>query len=276
MSQQNIIHENELGVQINFENIAEMMLEAGKTIMEIYDKNNDEWEIKGKNDGSPLTLADLKSSKIICDYLRKISNEKIGIICEEEKEIEWDERKKWKYFWSVDPLDGTKEFIKRNGQFTTNIGLVKDGKTIFGAVGIPVEGVVYIGGNGWGVKKYWYKNDKLTCENVYSKKHCNDAVIKVVASNSHMTPETSAFIKGLEIGSKKKIECVSSGSSIKILWVGTKKADIYPRFAGTMEWDTCGAHAIIKELGANIFNAETGMELDYGKENLLNPYFIVK
>jgi len=250
-------------MKINVEKIVNLLFDAENSIMDVYKKNNfQKWN---KDDKSPLTEADLKSSLIICNALKEWGGGD-GIICEEEKNIEWDERKDWEWVWLVDPLDGTKEFLKRNGQFTTNIGLVKNGECWAGFVGLPCESVVYSAIKGEGVWK-WYKDG--TKEQILNKER-DKGLVRVVASNSHMNDATSLFIKEI----KEKVELVNVGSSLKFLWLIEGKADVYPRIAPTMEWDTCAAQCILEEYGGKclVFGKES--KVKYNKENLLNPFFI--
>lgn len=244
--------------------IINIMINANMKIMEIYDG---EFDIIVKQDMSPLTVADLKANKIICQGLK--DNFKWNIISEENKMVPYDVRKEWDIVWLVDPIDGTKEFIKRNGQFTTNIGLSVLGMPVFGFVGIPCENKVYYGGIGYGSYCYDYVTKTTT---KLSPKRNNP--LKVVASNSHMNQMTKDFIDNLPESKEGNIEIVSFGSSIKILKLATGEADIYPRIAPTSEWDTCAADAVLRGVGGKMIDYNTKKLLTYNKENILNPYFI--
>lgn len=243
---------------------------ANEKIIDIY--NNYDFKIEIKSDNSPLTIADKESNKIIIEGLKKINellSMNIPIISEENKIIDYKDRQKWEYCWLVDPLDGTKEFIKKNGEFTTNIGLVKNNKVIFGIVGIPVQNLIYYGGINIDSVKVNYNNKSIkikTNEN-YSK------VFNIVASKSHMNDDTKKLIEKLDYKNK---QLVSYGSSLKILKVADGSADYYPRVAPTMEWDTCAAHGVLKGCNSNILRINDNKELIYNKENLLNPYFHTK
>lgn len=241
---------------------------AGKAILEIYTRNfSVEYKesITFKEGTSPLTEADNKSHEIIEKELKGITPE-IPILSEESKEIPYEKRKNWKRFWLIDPLDGTKEFIKKNGEFTINIALIEDGKPILGVVYVPVEDVVYYGDiNGSFRQIKDNEPEKLPIKNNHEK-------LIVVASRSHFTDETKEYIE--KIG--KDYELISKGSSLKICAVAEGTADIYPRLGPTMEWDTAAAHAVIKFAGKHIYQYKTEKELIYNKENLLNPYFIVQ
>lgn len=239
-------------------------INANIKVMEIY---QNKFDVIVKDDMSPLTIADLEANKIIINGLK--NNFKWNIISEENKMIPYEARKEWNIVWLVDPIDGTKEFIKRNGQFTTNIGLVVKGEPVFGFVGIPCENKVYYGGIGYGSYCYDYINKTTT---KLSPKRNNP--LKVVASNSHMNQATKDFIDSLPESKEGNVEIVSFGSSIKILKLATGEADVYPRIAPTSEWDTCAADAILRGVGGKMVDYNTKKLLKYNKENILNPYFI--
>lgn len=254
-------------------------IEAGEGIMTIYTDPNSDFGIERKSDNSPLTVADKKSHDIIMSYLEKTE---FPILSEEGKHMPYEERKDWTTLWIVDPLDGTKEFIKRNGEFTVNIALVSDGIPILGVIYLPVKRILYYGSKSTGSfkieipenanKNYVFENQEhaiLLPEKEEGRR------FRIVASRSHCSDETKAFIEKLE---KKhgEAELVSSGSSIKICMVADGSADIYPRFAPTMEWDTAAGHAIALYAGKQIYQQDNINPLTYNKENLLNPYFIVR
>lgn len=251
---------------VNISDIIQISIEAGKKILEVY--NSDEFEVKNKADNSPLTLADKLSNDTIVEELSRLYPD-IPILSEEGKDITYSERAKWDYFWLVDPLDGTKEFIKRNGEFTVNIALIHQGKPVLGVIYTPVSDEVYFAKAGLGAYKLTNGLQlKLPIEN-------NRAVTTVVASRSHMSAETEEFINSLkqELG---EIELITAGSSLKLCLVAEGKADYYPRFAPTMEWDTAAGQAIVEQAGGVVINVEIDSSLDYNKENLLNPWFLVK
>ena len=242
---------------------SEAALMAGEEIMKIY--NDSEFiDFKKKKDNSPLTKADRASHNIISKILK---NTKIEIISEEKKIAEFNKRKKWKYYWLVDPLDGTKEFIKKNGEFTVNIALIKNN--------IPYIGIVYCP-----TFKTLYWNDPKTGS---YKKHINNVIklkkreeinfkdpnLRVVTSRSHMNKETEGFLTKLN-----KPQIVPVGSSLKILFLAENNADIYPRYGPTMEWDTAAAHAIANGSNVKLFKSNDKSEISYNKKNLLNPFFL--
>ncbi len=242
--------------------------QAGKEILKIY---GTDFEIEQKKTDSfdegesPLTKADTASNDIIIRSLKEKYPD-IPILSEENKEVDYQERKDWKRFWLIDPLDGTKEFIKRNGEFTVNIALIDNKKTVFGVVYVPVTDVVYYGNDCGSYKIENGEKIKLPVLNYKREK------IIVVASRSHFNDETKEYVESLG----KEYELVSKGSSLKLCIVAEGKADIYPRLGPTMEWDTAAAHAIVKFAGKNVYDFKTHRELQYNKESLLNPWFIVK
>ena len=241
----------------DIENIA---LGAGNTIMEIY---NRDFSIEYKDDKSPLTEADLASNEVIIKALEKYN---IPILSEEGKLIAYDERKEWEYYWCIDPIDGTKEFIKKNGEFTVNIALIHKDTPILGVVYAPAMNDMYIAKKGEGAFKNGEKLPLKTNPDLKQK-------MSVVASKSHLSDETQAFIDALDT---KEIEQVSKGSSLKLCMVAEGEADIYPRLAPTMEWDTAAADAVVREAGKMTYQFENELPVVYNKVDLLNPWFVVK
>ena len=247
---------------IDIEDIKNIAQEASKVIMEIYLKD---FNIEYKDDKSPLTEADLKSNEIICTKLQALYPQ-IPIMSEENKQVEYDERKEWEYYWCIDPIDGTKEFIKKNGEFTINIALIEKNTPVLGVVYAPAIDEMYSAKKGKGA---YLNGHRLPLkENKYKEEF-----LKVVASKSHLSKETQEFIDALET---KEIEQVSKGSSLKLCMVASGEADIYPRLAPTMEWDTAAADAIVRESGKITFDFENKRPLLYNKEKLLNHWFIVE
>lgn len=256
---------------MNYTNLLKSIIEtsylAGDKILEIYNDNNYKSSIEIKKDASPLTIADKASNSVIVDSLKKITNE-IPILSEEEKEIDYSTRKKWNRFWLVDPLDGTKEFINRNGEFTVNIALIENNTPIMGIVYSPVKEKLWYGLKDHGSFIINNKQEPIKI----SKKEPSNGTIKIVSSRSHANNEKlKNYLKQF-----KKYELVNMGSSIKMCLVADGTAHYYPRFGPTMEWDTGAAHAVVKYANGNIYNIDTDEELNYNKENLLNPGFIVK
>ncbi len=248
-------------------------IEAGKVILEIYDTN---FNVEYKADHSPLTEADKKSNHVIRKYL---CNTNIPILSEEEKEIPFVKRKQWNQLWIVDPLDGTKEFIKRNGEFTVNIALVEDNMVVAGVVYVPVQDILYVGIIGSGSYKIEMASQKTNLTAQMNNKNKlrikqNRQYIGIVVSRSHLNRETTNFIEKLK-NDYPKTKIIPCGSALKLCLVAEEKADIYPRFAPTSEWDTAAGHAIIKASGGNVYKADKiEEEITYNKEDVLNPFFI--
>ena len=247
----------------NWLNIAkEAAKKAGDKILQIY---GNEFSVSYKEDKSPLTIADQKANDIIESYLLKTN---IPILSEEGKLTEYKDRKNWKLLWIVDPLDGTKEFVKRNGEFTVNIALVKNGKPILGVIFVPVKGWLYYGSSNGSFREINEKKVKLPLD----KKSTN---FKVVGSRSHQSPETKEYFEDIK-KRKKNVEIVSMGSSLKICLVAEGSADVYPRFAPTIEWDTAAGHAIANHAGKKLIDLNTKKEMTYNRQNLKNNWFIVE
>ena len=253
-------------------------LKAGVEILSIYNDPEADFEIERKADNSPLTIADRKAHKAIMSVL---GDTPFPILSEEGKSIDYSVRKEWDTMWIVDPLDGTKEFIKRNGEFTVNIALVRRGSPVVGVIYVPVKKVLYFAIVGTGAYKCLGITElsgdmtwqSLVRQSVPMPSETGRGRFVVVASRSHLTPETEDYLNEL----KKRygaIEMMSSGSSIKLCLVADGKADIYPRFAPTMEWDTAAGHAIVHAAGHEVYRAGTDEPLRYNKEDLLNPWFV--
>jgi len=248
---------------------------AGVEIERIY---NTGFTVERKSDQSPLTDADKASNKIISSLLKENFPE-IPVLSEEGKRLSYKERKGWQKLWIVDPLDGTKEFISRNGEFTVNIALVENGVPVLGAVYAPVFDVLYFGVKGEGsykaekVKTAAFKEIMETAEKLVRSERKERDVVKVVASRSHLSPETEAFILGLK-QEHPEIQIVSAGSSLKLCLIADGSADYYPRLAPTMEWDTAAGHAVVVFSGGTVYNFHNRQPLTYNKENLLNPWFV--
>lgn len=242
---------------------------AGDEIMKIYVQD---FQVFEKADDSPLTMADKNANDIIIKELVKLYPN-IPYISEEVKTLDYSERKNWESCWIIDPLDGTKEFIKKNGEFTVNIALVKNGKPVLGVVYIPAQNVVFYAEEGKGTFKQSGNEVaiKLPKRNFDESKES----LTIVASRSHLSADVEDYVSDLE-KQGKKVEFVSAGSSLKFCLIAEGIADIYPRLAPTMEWDTAAAHAVCTEVGVSVINFETKEEVRYNKENLLNPFFIVK
>lgn len=238
-------------------------LAAGDKILEVY--NGDDFGAELKGDQSPLTKADKEGHQAIMAVL---TDSGLPILSEEGKHTPYEERQHWGAFWLVDPLDGTKEFIKRNGEFTVNIALVENGQVVLGVVYVPVLGKLYFSSSdGAYLSENGEEPVKLTCATFTP----DQEGLKIVGSRSHMNPETEAFM-----AQYKQPEMVSMGSSLKLVLVAEGKAHVYPRIAPTMEWDTAAAQGIVEAAGGSVMQYGTEQAVIYNKENLLNPYFVVK
>jgi len=254
--------------EFNIDDILKTAWLAGKKIMDIYQKD---FDVEYKDDESPLTEADKKSHLIITNELEKY---KLPILSEEGKETPYEERKNWNLFWMIDPIDGTKEFIKKNDEFTINIALIYNNEPIFGVVYAPAIVEIYFTDEDNSYKAY-LNTDTFEFKDIRKlpiKRDDNDLVI--VASKSHLNEETKKFIDSIKTDKNK--EFISKGSSLKLCMVAEGKADIYPRLAPTMEWDTAAADAIVRQSGKSSYQFENQELLGYNKKNLLNPYFIIK
>lgn len=248
---------------IDIKTIVTIARTAGEAIMEVYAQD---FTVEYKEDYSPLTQADTKANAIIVEGLNALALS-FPILSEEGKAIAYDERKNWEYFWMVDPLDGTKEFIKKNGEFTVNIALIHHGIPVLGVVYAPALEEMYWAKKGEGA----FKNGVALPLKVNSTP---EKIVTVVASKSHLSEETQAFIEHVR-SSTEVLHFSSRGSSLKLCMVAEGSADIYPRLAPTMEWDTAAADAIVRESGTMTYQYATTLPLDYNKENLLNPWFVV-
>ena len=255
---------------------------AGKEINKVY---SEEIIVELKEDRSPLTEADKRSHKKIVEVL---TESMLPVLSEEGKTIDYKERKQWKMFWMIDPLDGTKEFIKRNGEFTVNIALIRNDEPVMGVIYAPVMDLLYFGCEGTG--SYRIEADEEYLSHLIQANHVADRFVSasqklplknkekkftVVASRSHMSDETQKFIESLR---KKhgEVELISKGSSLKLCLVAEGSADVYPRFAPTMEWDTAAGQAIARYAGFKVLNVMDKNPMLYNKTELLNPWFIVE
>ena len=254
-------------------------VDAGKSIMDIYNDPESDFGIERKADNSPLTKADKAAHRLITNAL---SVTPFPVLSEEGKEIPFKERSKWETLWIVDPLDGTKEFIKKNGEFTVNIALVEKGVPVLGVIYVPVRKELYFASSSVGAYKFTGIDsssqpsmDEMKQGAIHLPMALAHQGIVVVASRSHQTEETTAFIDNLR-KQGKPVTLISSGSSLKICLVAEGSADIYPRFAPTMEWDTAAGPAIAKSAGCDIYHIDGKTPLRYNKEDLHNPWFIVK
>lgn len=256
-------------------------IEAGAKIMSVYTDPNADFEIiMKKADNSPLTIADRRAHDAISEIL---SSTGIPVLSEEGESIPFENREEWNEMWIVDPLDGTKEFIKKNGEFTVNIAYVRNGTPQAGVIYIPVKEELYLGDCGCGAFKVENINSipeeetftSLVSRAIHLPVKEETHTFVVVASRSHLSSETEEFIEKIK-ETHPDVETVSKGSSLKLCLIAEGKADIYPRFAPTMEWDTAAGHAIIRAVGREVYHTDEKTPLSYNKEDLHNPWFIAK
>ena len=254
-------------------------VEAGQHIMAVYDAPESQWEVERKADDSPLTRADREAHAAIA---ARLSGTGLPLLSEEGRHQPYDERSAWGRLWVVDPLDGTKEFLKRNGEFTVNIALVDEGRPVAGVVYVPATATLYFGAEGLGAYRLADYRDEATpawAELTDAGRRLPLAEGRtdyvVVVSRSHLSAETEAFIDEAR-RAHADVRTVPSGSSIKICLVAEGTADVYPRLAPTMEWDTAAGHAVVRAAGGDIVEAGSGATLRYNKRDLTNPYFIVR
>lgn len=250
-------------------------IEAGKAILEIY--NDQSFIVDQKSDFSPITQADLQANKIITDKLIPTG---IPVLSEEGTIITYQERKNWESFWLVDPLDGTKEFIKRNGEFAVNIALIKNTTPIAGIIFIPVSMELYVATIEDGAFKIVTQDENITFPEIWDFGFKLPVVTdkksyRIITSRSHSNGETNRFIETIR-EAHDTCEIVYAGSSIKFCRLAEGNADIYPRFAPTMEWDTAAGHAILMACGKNIWTTDHSSVLSYNKPDLRNPFFIAE
>ena len=267
-------------------------IEAGDAILQVYHSSN--FKVEEKADSSPLTLADRRSHDVIMKHLSAFG---IPILSEEGQSVPYEKRKNWGTFWLIDPLDGTKEFIKKNGEFTVNIAMIRDHKPVAGVIFVPDRDILYFASDKIGS----YRADfSLISDLVNSQRldetgssqieemltgiinqsaklpvdDSTDRPFTIAGSRSHSTPELETFVeeKRREYG---EVEFISAGSSLKLCLVAEGRADIYPRTGPTMEWDTAAGQAIVENAGGKVFKYDTEQQLEYNKENLLNPWFVV-
>ncbi len=252
-------------LDVTTKQLVQIAKNAGNAIMDIYKKET--FNQKLKSDNSPLTEADIASNNIIIGGLKQLTPN-IPILSEESAEISWKERKQWNRYWLIDPLDGTKEFIKKNGEFTVNIALIEGNIPIIGVVHAPALEQTWVGSKH---EKIAIKISNGKTKNIQLKPHKKDEIWKVVGSRSHAGNSLKNYLDNL--GS---YELISMGSSIKLCLVAEGSAHVYPRLGLTSEWDTAAAHAVVNAVGGRVVNVENDSILAYNtKDSLLNPHFIV-
>ncbi|KAI0567646.1 3'(2'),5'-bisphosphate nucleotidase CysQ [Gracilaria domingensis] len=266
---------NVCGENVALAPIVDIAVKAGDAILSIYEKPTENWGMQSKSDDSPLTQADLAANEVICAALNSLHS--FPIMSEETKAAPYAERSAWPAYWCVDPLDGTKEFIKRNGEFTVNIALMQavdptdvslGSRPVLGVVYAPVLKVVYSAAFDCGAFKHTVGSDpeQMNCK-TFSEE---DEGLVLVCSRSHLDERTQKYVSGFKNAATK-----SMGSSLKFMLVASGEAHIYPRMAPTMEWDTAASQIVVEEAGGQVLHAETNKPLRYNKEELRNPYFYV-
>ena len=235
---------------------------AGQRIMEVYETD---FDVQRKDDKSPLTEADLAAQEVIVAALNGLQP-RFPVLSEESSHTPFKDRAHWHRFWLVDPLDGTREFVKRNGEFTVNIALVEEHRPILGVIYVPVSGTTYMAGHGLGAFK---REDSGEAHPIHVRPR-PDGPLAVAGSRSHSNSETQAFIRNLG-----GAEIVSIGSSLKSCLVAEGRADVYPRFGPTSEWDTAAAQCVVEQAGGALTDASLQPLAYNTKESLLNPPFLV-
>ena len=246
---------------------------AGKEILKIYHSEN--FNIQIKEDNSPLTIADKNSHNVIMSILNKTD---IPVLSEEGSSVSYEERKNWNQLWIVDPVDGTKEFIKRNGEFTVNIALLQDQKLALGVIFVPANGELYYSTRETGAFKVNVDLELINVDYIINRAtkiplKIEDKIFTIVASRSHMSSETEMYIQKMR-SIYGEVNIISKGSSLKMCMVAEGLADCYPRFAPTMEWDTAAGQAICEHAGFRVIDCKTNDSMRYNRENLLNNWFL--
>ena len=267
--------------------------EAGEAILEVYHGKID---VSYKEDDSPLTLADKRAHSAIASHLSSDSTSSIPVLSEEGRQTPYEERKGWEYYWLVDPLDGTKEFVKRSDEFTVNIALIRKNRPVLGVVFLPAIGCLYFAAEGLGSYKledvgavgqlvaaageFSHENEalkalikaaiKLPLQQSFKK---SPDQLHLVGSRSHGTEALSDFVKKMK-QQYEKVDFVPAGSALKLCLVAEGSADIYPRFGPTMEWDTAAGHCVVEQSGGEVVDMDKRAPLDYNKKDLHNSYFV--
>jgi 3'(2'), 5'-bisphosphate nucleotidase len=247
------------------EEVVILAVEAGRLILDVYER---QFDVNSKADGSPLTDADRAAHEVIVARLAALTPD-IPILSEESANIEYSERAGWQRFWLVDPLDGTKEFVNRNGEFTVNIALVDNGAPVLGVVYVPVTGVCYLAVRGQGA---WKETGGCNRQPIRVRRY-NGGRATVVASRSHRGEAVDRFLDNLKTR-EGEYNAESLGSSLKLCRVAEGAADVYPRLGPTSEWDTAAGQCVVESAGGRVTDLD-GKPLCYNKPNILNPWFLV-
>jgi 3'(2'), 5'-bisphosphate nucleotidase len=242
--------------------VVDLVREAGRATMTYYDAP-DTAGVREKADRSPVTLADEVAHGILVDGLRQL-DPSIPVVSEEAAADDFETRRGWRRFWLVDPLDGTKEFIKRRAEFTVNVGLIEDGEPVLGVVEAPALDLLYWAVKGGGA---WREEKGRPAERIYSSAPAPGTPLTIVESLSHPSPELEEYLKTIPVGQR-----VKAGSSLKFCWVAEGRADLYPRLGPTMEWDVAAGDCVYRQSGRE---GERPSPLTYNKPDLRNPSFVI-
>ncbi len=263
--------------------LLDLIRRAGEEILKIYFRQQADWKVSLKEDQTPITEADRLANAIINEGLKKLYPD-IPIISEENSEIPYDLRRKYEYCWLLDPLDGTKEFLKQNGEFTVNLALIQGGEPVAGFISVPVKGLFYFAVKSQGAFKIEIGEQREADRSERQIKpikqgnklqlraaqfSMDDAGLTVLASRSHFDSETRKFIESLN---EPRLE--SRGSSLKFMMLAEGRGHLYPRLGRTMEWDTAAGQAILEEAGGQVVEFSSRQPLRYNKESLVNPPFL--
>ena len=251
--------------------VNEIAIAAGSEILDVYNSEQ-AIEVSTKQDDSPLTDADRRAHLLIVDRLSSLTPN-IPLLSEESDAIDYSLRKSWQRYWLIDPLDGTKEFINRNGEFTVNIALIENGQSVAGVVHVPVTGISYFGGIGIGAWKQNINQLDNEVQLIVSQAMQENSGVRIVASRRHLGEQLDALVEKIE-NHFGKATLLSMGSSLKMCLLAEGSADIYPRMAPTSEWDTAAAHGILCAAGGEIVDLQFRPLRYNSKPELLNPFFI--
>lgn len=252
--------------------VVDISIEAGKAILEVYNRE-DGFDVESKADASPVTEADLAAHKILEPALAQLLDG-VPVLSEESSLPPFEERSQWQRYWIIDPLDGTKEFIKRNGEFTVNVALIENGVPVLGVVHVPVLDITYTGIQGVGAWKISDQQEQaISCRTLQQVKNAGQPVA-VVASRSHGAEAVEAMLSKLE-AAFGSVETKNMGSSLKLCLVAGGAADLYPRLALTSEWDTAAAQAVVEAAGGQVFDIDFSVLRYNTKDDILNPFFYV-
>jgi 3'(2'), 5'-bisphosphate nucleotidase len=251
--------------------VNEIAIAAGSEILDVYNSEQ-AIEVSTKQDDSPLTDADRRAHLLIVDRLSSLTPN-IPLLSEESNAIDYSLRKSWQRYWLIDPLDGTKEFINRNGEFTVNIALIENGQSVAGVVHVPVTGISYFGGIGIGAWKQNINQLDNEVQLIVSQAMQENSGVRIVASRRHLGEQLDALVEKIE-NHFGKATLLSMGSSLKMCLLAEGSADIYPRMAPTCEWDTAAAHGILCAAGGEIVDLQFRPLRYNSKPELLNPFFI--